>query len=59
MKPIYCSGKLLENLVNDMLDYSLIITNEFKLDISKFRLYDKILEIFEYFAIQAEAKKIK
>ena len=44
--PIYYSGRILENLINDMLDYSLILKNEFCLDITKFSLFDKTIEIF-------------
>lgn len=57
--PIYYSGKLLENLINDMLDYSLILKEQFALDIMKFQLYEKTLEIFQFFTLQAKAKHIE
>ena len=49
--PIYYSGKILENLINDMLDYSLILKNEFSLDISKFNFYKKTIETFSLFLL--------
>ena len=49
--PIYYSGRILENLINDMLDYSLILKDEFYLDISKFNLFKNTLEIIQFFSL--------
>ena len=32
-----------------MLDYSLIISDDFRLDISRFCLFDKLIEVLEIF----------
>lgn len=34
-----------------MLDYSLILKNEFRLDITKFSLFDKTIEILQLFTL--------
>ena len=49
--PIYYSGRILENLINDMLDYSLILKDEFNLDITKFNLFEKTIEIIQFFSL--------
>lgn len=41
-----------------MLDYSLILSNDFKLSITTFCLFETILEILEIFRLQSAAKNI-
>lgn len=42
-----------------MLDYSLILNNSFKLNITAFPLFETTFEIMQFFAIQAKLKDIK
>eukprot|EP00742_Colponemidia_sp_Colp-10_P011576 GILJ01012886.1.p1 GENE.GILJ01012886.1~~GILJ01012886.1.p1 ORF type:complete len:1054 (+),score=128.72 GILJ01012886.1:340-3501(+) len=58
LKIAFTSGKLLLNLINDMLDMSKIEAGKFELTIQRFNIRFSIEEITEIFSFQAAEKKV-
>ncbi|KAL4466119.1 hypothetical protein ABPG74_004356 [Tetrahymena malaccensis] len=61
LKIIYMNSMMLLQMINDILDYSQLnnSANSIKLNISKFNLIELVLEVFDIFQIQAQAKNIQ
>ncbi|EAR87586.2 ATPase, histidine kinase-, DNA gyrase B (macronuclear) [Tetrahymena thermophila SB210] len=61
LKIIYTNSMMLLQMINDILDYSQLnkSANSIKLNIQKFNLIELVLEVFDIFQIQAQAKNIQ
>ena len=59
IKPAFVSAKLLFYIVSDVLDYSMLLANNLKLDIRSKNLVSTVNECFEIFQTKAVEKSIK
>eukprot|EP01017_Pseudomicrothorax_dubius_P024069 TRINITY_DN2561_c0_g2_i1.p1 TRINITY_DN2561_c0_g2~~TRINITY_DN2561_c0_g2_i1.p1 ORF type:complete len:175 (+),score=12.44 TRINITY_DN2561_c0_g2_i1:164-688(+) len=57
--PAYNSAKLLNHLVNDILDYSRIRSQKFNINIAKFNLHTYFEELQQLFSLQLQTKSLK
>lgn len=59
IKPMWCSAKILLNMVDNILDYTLITNKKLRLDIQMFDIKELIMRTVDLISVQASEKGLK